>query len=433
MKQRKLFVSILAGLLALIMVLSILGSIAPIVSAEKSSTEIKSEIEALEDEKAEIEGKIAELESQLSENMDEMEAIVAQKNIIDQEVFLLHEQVDNINAQITAYSALIADKQEELDRTQARLEELQVQNQARIRAMEKNGKLSYWSVIFKANSFGDLLDRLKMVQEIADADRRRMEEIGQAAQMVVAAKEALETEKVSLVDTKAQMQETQVQLEEKRGEADALLAQLVARGEEYEALVEEAEASSMQLEEQILEKEEEYDAAKEKEYQAYLEQLRREEEAKRQQQMQQKPEISGGSAGAPNNVAGVEWLVPISYTHFSSPFGYRIHPVYGDWRFHYGVDLSAPSGTPIYATRNGVVTSATYDWSAGYYVNINHQDGFSSRYLHMTHYVVSPGEYVYAGQVIGYCGSTGTSTGPHLHFSVYYNGTAVNPADYISI
>lgn len=432
MKKRKLFVSILAGILALIMVLSILSSIAPMVSA-KSSSEIKSEIDALEEEKAGIDAQIAALESQLSENMDEMKVVVNQKNIIDQEVFLLYEQVDNINAQITAYSALIADKQEELDATQARLEELQAQNQERIRAMEKNGKLSYWSVIFKANSFGDLLDRLKMVQEIADADRQRIEEMGEVARQVAVAKESLETEKLSLLDTKEQLQEAQQQLEEKRAEADVLLAQLVAIGEEYEALVEEAEASSNLLEEQIWEKEEEYDAAKEKEYQAYLEQKRREEEALKQQQMQQGPVISGGSAGAPNNVSGVEWLVPISYTHFSSPFGYRIHPIYGDWRFHYGVDLSAPSGTPIYATRSGVVSVATYDSSAGYYVNINHQDGFTSRYLHMTHYVVSPGEYVYAGQVIGYCGSTGASTGPHLHFSIYYNGVAVNPADYISI
>ena len=432
MKKRKLFISILAGLLALVMILSVLSIIAPIVSAEKSSSEIKSEIEALENEKSEIEEQIAELEGQLSDNMDEMEAIVAQKNIIDQEVFLLHEQMDNINAQITAYSALIADKQEELERTQAHLDELQVQNQARIRAMEKNGKMSYWSVIFKADSFSDLLDRLKMIQEIADADRRRMEEMAEVARMVVAAKDALETEKTSLLDAKEEMNETQDQLAVKRGEADSLLAQLVAKGEEYEALVEEAEANSMHLEEQILEKEEEYDEAKEREYQAYLEQKRKEEEALRQQQQQQAA-ISGGTAGTPHKVEGVEWLVPISYTRFSSPFGYRIHPVYGDWRFHYGVDLSAPSGTPIYATRNGVVTSATYDWSAGYYVNIDHKDGFSSRYLHMTHYVVAPGDYVYAGQVIGYCGSTGTSTGPHLHFSVYYNGTAVNPADYISI
>ena len=113
---------------------------------------------------------------------------------------------------------------------------------------------------------------------------------------------------------------------------------------------------------------------------------------------------------------------------------YRIHPIYGDYRFHYGVDLSAPQGTPIYATRGGQVTIASYEaGGAGYWVSINHMDGFSSRYMHMTHFIVSPGQYVAAGQVIGYCGSTGGSTGPHLHFGIYYNGAAVNPAKYIKI
>jgi murein DD-endopeptidase MepM/ murein hydrolase activator NlpD len=85
------------------------------------------------------------------------------------------------------------------------------------------------------------------------------------------------------------------------------------------------------------------------------------------------------------------------------------------------------------ASRSGKVTQASYDSSSGYHVYVNHGDGFVTRYLHMTHYIVSPGQYVNAGQVIGYCGSTGASTGPHLHFSVYYNGQAVNPANYINI
>ena len=88
-------------------------------------------------------------------------------------------------------------------------------------------------------------------------------------------------------------------------------------------------------------------------------------------------------------------------------------------------------GTPIVATRSGVVTTTTYDSSSGYYVVIDHQDGYGSKYLHLTHYIVSPGTYVNAGQVIGYMGSTGASTGSHLHFSITYNGSHVNPMDYI--
>ena len=146
------------------------------------------------------------------------------------------------------------------------------------------------------------------------------------------------------------------------------------------------------------------------------------------------PTTASRPSGGDSYVAsGATWLIPCRYTRFSSPFGYRIHPVYGDWRFHYGVDLAAPMGTPIVATRAGVVKTTTNESSSGYYVTIDHQDGFSSKYLHMTHYIVSPGQKVSAGQTIGYVGSTGTSTGAHLHFSILYNGTHVNPAKYINI
>ena len=110
------------------------------------------------------------------------------------------------------------------------------------------------------------------------------------------------------------------------------------------------------------------------------------------------------------------WLYPLPYrVPVTSAYGYRVHPVTGDWSFHTGVDLGAGEGTPIYATRSGTVTTATYSDVYGNYVTINHGDGYSSLYGHMTHYVVYAGEYVSQGQIIGYVGSTGWSTGAHLH------------------
>ena len=283
--------------------------------------------------------------------------------------------------------------------------------------MEEDGKLSYWSVLFKANSFSDFLDRLNMIEEIAAADQRRLEELNQAATVVKEAKEGLEAEKSSLEDSKKELEESTVKLEESQKESEKLLKQLIATGEEYQALLDEAERKESETAGKIDDLEYAYDAAKEREYQQWL---------------ASQPPASSGSAS--NVVDGVTWLLPINYTRFSSPFGWRVHPIYGDWRFHYGVDLSAPQGTPIVASRGGRVTTTDYEaGGAGYYVSINHLDGYSTRYLHMTHYIVSPGQYVAPGQVIGYCGSTGGSTGPHLHFSVYYNGVAVNPALYINI
>ena len=173
--NKKKLVSVLAGVMAAVMLLSLLGglivSIIP-AQAQKSSSEIEDEIEELEEEKAQIDEQIAQLESQLDANMDEMEAIVAQKNIIDQEVFLLYEQMENINAQLTAYGQLVADKQEELDAAKENLTYLNAKHRDRILAMEKNGSVSYWSVLFQASSFLDLLDRVRMVTQIAEADRR---------------------------------------------------------------------------------------------------------------------------------------------------------------------------------------------------------------------------------------------------------------------
>lgn len=418
MKKRKLWVSILAGILAALMIFGILASALPTyVSAEKSSGELKQEINDWQEKKEELDEEISKLEDQLSENMDKMEDMVAQKSIIDQQVFLLHQQIRNITDQITAYGDLIANKQEELDEATAYWQELSIKNKARIRAMEEEGNISYWSVLFKANDFSDLLDRLNMIEEIAEADRRRLEELNLAAKAVEEAKVALEVEKNALEDSKADLEVTMAQLEEARLEAEKLLNQLVATGAEYQALLDEAERKESEIEGKIGELEFAYDEAKEREYQEWL-------------AAQPKPPSSSSS----NNVDGVDWLIPINYTYFSSPFGYREHPIDGDWRFHYGVDLAAPEGTPIVATRGGQVTTADFeDGGAGYYVIINHLDGYSTVYMHMTHFIVSPGEYVAAGQVIGYCGSTGGSTGPHLHFGVYYNGSAVNPALYINI
>lgn len=418
MRNKKVWVSIIAILLAVIMILGIIFSVLPTppVSAAKSSAQIQQEINKMKEQLKNNRNEVAKLEGQISDNMDKMETIVANKNLIDQQIFLYHDQVQNLNKQISYYNTMIVEKQAELDEATAKWKALSDKYKERIRAMEEGGELSYWSVLFKANSFSDFLDRLNMIQEIAESDKRRIQELNEAAKVVEQAKLNLENEKTALEISRIELENASAELEKSRAEADELLKQLIATGEEYQKLLDEAERKESQTAGRLDDLESQYDAAKEREYQEWL--------------ASQPPKPSGGSS---NTVDGLTWLLPINYTRFSSPFGYRIHPIYGDWRMHYGVDLSAPQGTPIYATRGGRVTYATYDSSSGYYVSINHLDGFVTKYLHMTHYIVSPGQYVAAGQVIGYCGSTGASTGPHLHFSVYKDGVAVNPALYINI
>lgn len=417
MRNRKLWVSILAGFLAFVLVFGLVAGVLPSLVGAASSKELKNQLNSLKEDKKKIEDEIKKLEGKLSDNLDSMEKIVEQKNTIDQQIFMLHEKITNLNEQISAYSNLIADKQEELDIAQAHLAELNRKNKERIRAMEEDGNLSYWSVLFKANNFADLLDRLNMIEEIAASDRRRLQEMSEAAAIVEQAKADLETEKAALEESKKVLDESQKEMEAKREEADKLLADLIATGEEYQKLIDAAEADVDDLDDEIDAAQDAYDEAKRQEWLATS-----------------KPSTSKPSSGSNiSTPSGGKWVVPCKYTRFSSPFGWRIHPVYKDWRFHKGVDLGAPAGTPIVASRAGKVVFAKWDNSAGYYVKIDHGDGFATVYMHMTHYIVKAGDKVTAGQTIGYVGSTGTSTGNHLHFGVQYKGTYVNPANYIPI
>ena len=432
MKNRKRFVSIMAGIMAAIMLLSLILSLIPTKVKAASSSEIKKQIAQLKEDKKELESQMKDVQNQVEENEDEIETLVNQKDALDQEIFLLYEQIENINQQLSAYALLIADKQDELDAARFNLDALSEKNKERIRSMEEDGAITYWSVLFKASNFSDFLDRLSMVEEIAAADHRRLKEMDAAAAEVAAAQENLEAEKDELELVKEELDAAQVVLDEKRAESDALLIELIEKGYELEGLFEEMEAKEEEFLKEIAKKEKEYTEAKRREYIQYMSTYVTQPPATQ-------PGAVGGSSSSSSSssssrpAGGGGWLVPCSYTYVSSPFGNRDAPTAGASTNHQGVDLAAPEGTPIYASRTGVVTTATFGKSAGYYVSINHGDGYSSIYMHMTRYVVSKGQAVSAGQVIGYVGSTGTSTGNHLHFGISYNGSYVNPANYIPI
>ena len=422
MKHKKRWVSAVAAALALVMLAGMMTNAMPVEVNAASSSELKQQLEELQNQKDQIDSEIAKLQNQINANMSDMEKLTTEKSVVDQEIFLLHQQVENINSQIATYSRLIADKQLELNTAQERLEELNRQQKERIRAMEENGGLSYWSVLFQASSFSDFLDRLNMIQDIAAADRRRLQQLQDAADVVAKAKEELVQEKNNLEKTKEELANTKVTLEEKQVKTDDLLQQLIAKGAEFDKLMDESEAKQDQLMQDIANKQDDYEDAKYSEWLATS------------VPPTTKPVSKPNVGGAANTVNGITWLMPTTHVGVSSPFGMRWHPVHGGYRMHNGVDLAAYQGTPIVATRSGYVSVASYEaGGAGYYVAINHGDGFSSIYMHMTHYVVYSGQYVAAGQVIGYVGSTGASTGPHLHFGISYKGTYVNPANYIKL
>lgn len=452
MRKHNRLVSILAGLLAAAMLLTLLVGILPVSASAKSSKEIKEEINSLKGDRTAIWSQLEALEGEQDANWESIEEMVEQKNNIDQQIGLLYTEIENINSQIRSYTELIAANQEELDAAEQKLSELNEKNKERIQAMEEEGDISYWSVLFKAKSFTDLIDRLNMMEEIHRADQRRMSELSDAAAAVAAARESLATEKAALEESRVALKESQAVLDEKRAEADELLAELNADKRALDQMEADYEAEEAELSAQIAAAEVEYTKAlkAEEEARRKAEEERKrkeEEEKKKQEEANKKPSNGGSNSGSSGGSTGGDsgsssgggsgssskesWGKPCSWVKLTSPYGYRIHPTTGQYKFHNGVDLANSQGTPIRATRSGKVTVATYGGTYGYYVTINHGDGYSSLYAHMTHYIVSKGDTVSKGQVIGYMGSTGRSTGPHLHFSIFYNGSSVNPMNYI--
>lgn len=376
--------------------------------AATSTSQIKDEITDLKVENAQIQAQIESVRTQYNANASEIQALVDKKNAVDQEISLLHSQIININEQLRVYGQMIADAQERLEDSNQRLKELNKQYKERIRAMEEEGEITYWQVIFESSSFTDFLDRMNIVDEIAAADTQRLLDLQVASANVEENQRILTEEMLDLQDTREQLSESEEILKKKRTESDDILRDLIAKQSEFQVLLDESEALQNELMNEIAQKQKELQAA------------------------QYKEELVKMALKGQNPPSNATWIEPVSGYTISSPFGNRKSPTAGASTYHRGVDMACPSGTPIYATRAGTVTVASYQaGGAGYYVSINHGDGFASIYMHMTRYVVSKGQSVTQGQLIGYVGSTGISTGPHLHFGVSYGGTYVNPMAYL--
>lgn len=425
MKNKKFWVSLISGIMAAIMILTLILSCLPVNAKAASSSEIRDQINQLEKEQSSIQAQIDQLEKQKKESYSKMEEYAEQRALVEQQVSLLNEQIDNIGEQISAYTVLIADKQVELDEAQALLDELNKKNKERIRAMEEDGDLSYWEVLFQANSFTDLLDRLNMIQEIAAADRRRLDEMRETAEKVEQTKATLLEEKTNLVAARDVLDLTQAVLEVKAAEAQQLLNEMKEQADEFQKWIDAAEDSIADLEDEIANMEVAFDKAK---YQEWL--------ATSVPPTTVAPSSGSlGTGGTAHVTNGVTWLTPCSYKRVSSLFGYRDAPTEGASTNHKGVDLSTGGKHgDIYASRAGVVIVNSYQHGgAGYYVMIDHGDGYRSVYMHMCKKSsVKVGQYVAAGEVIGCIGTTGASTGMHLHFGISYNGTYIDPLPYIT-
>ena len=405
---------ILCALLALLTVFGMTsGLLAPVRAAQ--SQKILTELQKLREEQSGIQKKRTALSAEIAENKKQTQSVVEQKSDIDRQIELSNETIDNYNAQIQQYSLLIAEKQKELDAAEENEAQLQEQYKARLRSMEETGTVSYWSILFKASSFSDLLDRVDMIHEIAKSDQLMMKKLSEATEAVQQSREELEQEQQQMQTARDELAAQEAQLEMQRAEADALLLQIAEECEKMTAEYQGYLAQEDALSKQVAKAEKDY-------YQA----LAKEEAARL-------AELNKQNNYVPANKDSSGFLYPLPYrVAITDSYGYRTHPVTGKkTTWHNGVDLAAGAGTAIYATKSGTVTTALRSDIWGNYVVINHGDGFSSLYAHMQGLIVKAGDYVKQGQTIGYVGSTGLSTGPHLHFTIYYNGADVNPMSYI--
>ena len=398
--------------------LAVLLTCVPVRAFAAPSDDIQKEIDALKEKEDELNRQADELQDQLDDNYATATSYAEEKERLDQETTLLLQQIDNTGDQIKEYNNLIAQRQAEVQALQDDYLALTDRYAKRMRTMQETGDVTLWEVVFRAESFSDMLARSVMVEEVSRADREMMDEVRKSAQSVQDKKLELAQERGALEAKKLELAEKQDELAALRAKTDEILIHLNEEKQDIGQDLQSVEEMKDELVKEIAEQEVKCRAAVEKE----LEEKRRQE-----------AENNGGTV--PPSTGG--FIFPLDrsgYAYMTSPYGYRVHPISGVYKLHNGADLAAYQGTKIYASRSGVVTTAAYN-AGGYgnYVVINHGDGYSTLYGHMTHYCVSAGQYVSQGEVIGYVGSTGNSTGPHLHFTVYYNGNTINPLTVISL
>ncbi|MDR0952114.1 MAG: peptidoglycan DD-metalloendopeptidase family protein [Oscillospiraceae bacterium] len=363
----------------------------------------QAEIDALKEQQEELNGKMDELGAQIGNLEDQMDAAMERKALLDEQNELARQEIELINEQIAMYENLVETKAQELEEA---IEQEEAQKQAlrrRMREMEEAGNLTYIAIIFNASSFTDLLSRLDFVNSIMENDK-------QMEDAYIAAREHVAEVKAEYEATLAEHEATKIQLEDKKAElerqiaaAEQLMRELEEDIERYKAEYAEFEAFANSLEDDINRKVAELEA-------------------------QQKKEEMG------NYVTGTgtyKWPLP-GYSA-GDTFGWRMHPILNVNKWHAGEDIGAPSGTPILAADSGtVITANSGNYGGGYgnYVVISHGNGMTTLYAHQSAIAVSLGQSVTQGQVIGYVGSTGLSTGPHLHFEVRLNGVATDPLSY---
>ena len=422
-KSRKVFISVVCVFLAVLFILSItvmvFSNAMSVKAYAASSGEIQDEINSLNSKKSGIEDKISGLQTQIDGLDYQKASVLEKKEVLDQKNELAQQELDVIQEQIDIVDNLMTNQQKDLAEAKQNEETERELFLKRVRTMEENSTLDYIQVLFNATSFSDLLTRIDLVNEVMDSDKNIIADY-QAAQQKVTELEAQSEQMQETNETnKSELETKKAELESDIASACQMIEDCEKDIQSYNDLMAQEQAAESDVQSQLEQKAGELSDAKAAEAAA----------AAAAAAAAKKNSSSGQSGSNATTTSSTCFLWPSYCTTITSYYGMRWHPVYNCYKFHSGVDIGAASGTSIWAAASGTVSASTYSSGYGNYVMITHGNGYTTLYGHMTSRAVSYGQSVSQGQVIGYVGSTGVATGPHIHFEVRATstGSTLNP------
>ncbi len=400
-----------AGVLLSLMLMFMLGITSyadkdtDIDKLKESISEKEDELDDLKNEKNQLQKSRTNIQviiNSLKGKKQELAAIVTE---LDGQVEEIQGKIDELREMITVKEAEIQTTIENLEKAENTAAEQYAAMKKRICFMYERGDDMYMELLFSATSFADMLNKADYIQQLSDYDKRKLEEYRLIVENVKLTKQLLEEEKEVLNETKAAAEEEE---------------------ENLNALIDEKEKQIVAYDAQIAEDEKAI-----KEYDAEIADQNRLIAAVEAQIAADRAALSESERTHYN---GGKFALPApQYTRVSDEYGMRMHPTLHVEKLHNGIDLAAPAGSPIVAAYDGKVVAAGYSSSMGNYCMIDHGDDLYTIYMHASAISVSTGTKVTKGQRIGSVGSTGRSTGNHLHFGVRLNGKYVNPRNYISL
>ena len=385
MSRNRKIISAVALLLALLMIGSVLLSALPVFAITKS------EVDALKN-------KVNEASAQKKELKNQISAIAGDISTLERQISLLDGQIEAQENEIAAQEDLLAQLALYIEEKTLELADSEAQQAAqyermkeRVRYMAEHGTNSYLSILLASDSFSDFLNRWEIVQQISVRDEKLFEQLKAIRDQVAVEKAELEASQKDAQETKALMDANMVELEEQR--AAKISAQ--KKAEDEKAAANKAYAEMIEKEEKLME---EYKKA-------------------------------AAKLASQNTYVGGKfmWPLPAANNVITCKYGMRTHPVTKKYKLHSGIDLRCSTGTKVYAANAGTVTTSGYSSAWGNYIIINHGGGYTTLYAHLKSRNVSKDAKVKQGDVIGYSGNTGYSTGPHLHFEINKNGSPYDP------